>query len=74
MNELRDKIACWLCNAILNTIATRHYREMIGGSIRYGLKSAIRDERASIGCICPWDDEGNPTTYLSTCPIHSGNQ
>ena len=41
--SLRDRLACWLCNAILNTLATPHYRDMIRGSILYGLRAAAED-------------------------------
>lgn len=40
----RDRIAWFLCNAILRTVATKWYRQMIEGAIGYGLASAARDE------------------------------
>ena len=46
-NELgrRDRIAAWLCNWILRHLATETYNDFIGGSIRYGMASAARDEQ-----------------------------
>jgi hypothetical protein len=45
---LRDRLACWLCNVILNHLATPWYRKMVGGSIRYGLLSAANDAREEL--------------------------
>ena len=36
----RDRFACWLCNLILRRITSEWYRDMIGGSILYGLRAA----------------------------------
>jgi hypothetical protein len=44
----RDRLACWLCNLILNHLATPWYRKMVGGSIRYGLLAAASDEREGV--------------------------
>ena len=44
--SMRDRIACSLCNWILNHIAGPKYRAMIGGSIRYGLIAAASDTLA----------------------------
>jgi hypothetical protein len=44
MSAARDRLARWLCNLILRTIATPWYRDRIDGAIRYGLASAARDE------------------------------
>ena len=46
-SRMRDQIAWSMCNAILNTIATRWYRSMIAGSIQYGLKAAREDAEDS---------------------------
>jgi hypothetical protein len=43
---VRDRIAWWLCNAILKTVATPWYRKRISGAIRYGLAAAARDALA----------------------------
>lgn len=40
----RDRIAAWLCNAVLRTVATPRYRKFVAGAIAYGLASAARDE------------------------------
>jgi hypothetical protein len=40
----RDRLARWLCNLILRTIATPWYRDRIDSAIRYGLASAARDK------------------------------
>ncbi len=53
-SALRDRVACWLCNAILRAIATKNYRDMLGGSISYGLNAAARDERANVYPPPPW--------------------
>ncbi len=47
--HFRDKVAQWLCNVILNHIATPWYRKMIDGAIRYGLAAAARDEMTGMG-------------------------
>lgn len=40
---MRDRLACWICNFVLRHLATKWYREMIGGAIGYGLKAAAKD-------------------------------
>ncbi len=40
----RDRIAAAACNWIMRHIATERYRKMIGGSVSYGLASALRDD------------------------------
>ena len=40
----RDRIAGALCNWIMRHVASERYRKMIGGSVRYGLAAAARDE------------------------------
>lgn len=44
MNRFRDWLACRIANFALNYIATRRYRDTIGGAISYGLRGAARDE------------------------------
>jgi hypothetical protein len=43
----RDRFACWICNFALERIASPWYRNMVSGSIRYGLRSAVEDEMES---------------------------
>jgi hypothetical protein len=45
MATWRDKLAGWLCNLILHTVATKTYRAAIGGAIAYGMSAAARDAR-----------------------------
>jgi hypothetical protein len=52
----RDRLAGRLCNVILNTLATPWYRNMIRGSILYGLDAAARDDRL-VGVVVPHTDE-----------------
>jgi hypothetical protein len=40
----RDRVAQLLCNWVLNHVATAWYRDMVAGSIRYGLEAAVKDE------------------------------
>jgi hypothetical protein len=42
----RDRFVCALCNFLLNHVATPWYRDMVGGSIRYGLNAAAADSLA----------------------------
>lgn len=44
---MRNWLAHKIANFALNRIATPWYRDMIGGSILYGLKAAARDADAS---------------------------
>lgn len=41
---MRDRLAAALCNFILRTLASEHYRKMVQGSVLYGLASAQRDQ------------------------------
>ena|SRR5579859_6009713 len=43
----RDRIAAALCNWIMRHVASERYRKMIGGSVSYGMASALRDELES---------------------------
>lgn len=44
IDSLRNRIAHRLANLVLR-IATPHYRDFIGGAIRYGMNAAARDDR-----------------------------
>lgn len=48
----RNRLACWMSNAVLRWVATEQYRMWIGGSIAYGLQSAVKDERAGHCEVC----------------------
>lgn len=39
----RDHLARAVCNWVMNHVATRWYRDMTDGAIRYGLAAAARD-------------------------------
>lgn len=45
--RFRDRLAYRVATFAFEKIATPWYRKMVGGSIRYGLESAVRDERES---------------------------
>jgi len=59
---LRDRIACALCNWVLRHIASDRYRKMIGGSVSYGLSSAVRDDREGRDAPGPWQAEAARVT------------
>jgi hypothetical protein len=42
----RNRIAQWLCNRILNTLATQEYRDIIEGAIVLGFRYAAANKRA----------------------------
>lgn len=41
----RDRVAVNLVNLVLQTVATRHCRDLIAGAIQYGMNAAARDSR-----------------------------
>ena len=49
---LRDRIAVRICNAVMRVLATEHYRKMITGAIRLGLRAAA-DESLALVTISP---------------------
>ena len=59
---LRDRIACALCNWVLRHIASDRYRKMIGGSVSFGLASAVRDDREGRDAPGPWQAEAAGVT------------
>ena len=62
---LRDRIAVRVCNAVMRVLATEHYRQMITGAIRYGLRAAARDEQS--GVLPPL-----PVSAYAPVPVHGG--
>ena len=51
---LRDRIAVRICNGVMRVLATEHYRKMLAGSVRYGLRAAARDEQSGALPPLPW--------------------
>ena len=51
---LRDRVAVRVCNAVMRVLATEHYRKMLAGSVRYGLRAAARDEQSGALPPLPW--------------------
>lgn len=49
----RDRMAWWLANKALS-IATPWYRDMIAGTIEYGMRAANRDAREGRGVPEDW--------------------
>jgi selenophosphate synthase len=40
----RDKFAVALANFVLNVFATKGYRDILSGTIEYGMRAAVRDK------------------------------
>ncbi len=59
---LRDRIAAAVCNWVLRHVASERYRKMIGGSVSYGLASAVRDDREGRDAPGPWPAEAARVT------------
>lgn len=43
-DKFRDRLAHWIANTALRTIATPWYRTMLDGLMRFGMESAARTE------------------------------
>lgn len=62
MDRLRNVLAWRIANFALDHIATKNYRDMIDGSIRYGMNSAARDARKGWTPPPHWSEpESEPT-------------
>lgn len=61
LDRLRDGLAQRIANFALRHIATRWYRQMIEGSIRYGMEAAARDAQAQKATRQP--EGANPDDY-----------
>ena len=56
MGGIRDRVVVWVANCVLS-LASRGYRDMLSGAIRYGMASAMRDDIEDRVYLDVWIDE-----------------